>query len=123
MQEEKINKKEERERRIKKELKKLKKLYENNSKNTLKQIEELHYKAYFLLILSQDMEFELSSCEKFMVEVVNGSQFFKKANPLIKEYRETVKSYQAVLKQLDEFTKDKPLEPLKPDPLEEFVDS
>lgn len=123
MQEEKINKKEEREKRIKKELKKLKKLYENKSKNKMKQIEELLYKASFLLILSQDLECEISSSDKFLVEVMNGSQYFKKVNPLIKEYRETVKSYQAVLKQLDELTKDTPLEPPVKDPLEEFVDS
>lgn len=123
MQEEKINKKEERKKRIKKELNKLKKLYKNNSENKKKQIEELLYKASFLLILSQDLESEISSSDKFMVEVVNGSQYFKKVNPLIKEYRETVKSYQAVLKQLDEFTKDTPLEPSKPDALMEFINS
>ena len=123
MQEEKINKKEERKKRIKKELNKLNKLYKNNSENKKKQIEELLYKASFLLILSQDLESEISSSDKFMVEVVNGSQYFKKVNPLIKEYRETVKSYQAVLKQLDEFTKDTPLEPSKPDALMEFINS
>ena len=123
MQEEKINKKEERKKRINKELNKLKKLYKNNSENKKKQIEELLYKASFLLILSQDLESEISSSDKFMVEVVNGSQYFKKVNPLIKEYRETVKSYQAVLKQLDEFTKDTPLEPSKPDALMEFINS
>lgn len=96
----------EKEKRIKKEITLLKKIYCNIPKEKMQKIQELINRASFLLIMAQDMEIEILKEKDFTVVTVNASQSFTKPNPLLKEYRETIKSYQAVLKQLNDLTKD-----------------
>lgn len=121
--EEEITKKIEREKRIKKEMQKIKKMYKNLSKEKMTKIQELIYRASFLLIMAQDMESDLIECKSFTTTTINASQTFVKTNPLLKDYRDTIKSYQAVIKQLDDLTKDELInEPVK-DELEDFIDN
>lgn len=103
-----------REKRIKKEIKRLSKIY-NCDKEKIK---ELIKRSSFLLVIAEDMEAELKEAN-FTAETINASQQFVKANPLLKEYRETIKTYQNCLKQLTDMTKDIIVSPQK-DPLEEF---
>lgn len=106
--------------RITKEKANLKKSFKANSKEKQEIIDKLIDRAAFLLIMSQDMEQELMSIEKYTSTTINASQTFTKANPLLKDYRETVKSYQTVLKQLCDFTKDEKSTGQK-DELEDFL--
>ena len=56
------------------------------------------------------------------VETINASQYFIKANPLLKDYRDTIKSYQTVIKQLCDLVKnDASSEKKEPDELEAFI--
>lgn len=119
---EELNKKSEKEKRIKKEMLKIKKLYKNLPKEKLAKVQELIYRASFLLVMAQDMEEELKNCETYISTTINASQKFTKPNPLLKEYRDTIKSYQAVIKQLDDLTKDDLISEPKKDELDEFLD-
>ena len=101
-----INKKEEKQKRIKKEMLKIRKLYKNSTKENLNKIQELIYRASFLLVMAQDMEEELIKIDSFTITTINASQTFTKTNPLLKDYRDTIKSYQSVIKQLDDLIKD-----------------
>ena len=121
--EEKITKKDEREKRIKKEMQKIKKLYKNLSKEKMVKIQELIYRASFLLVLAQDMELELIKYDSFITTTINASQSFVKTNPLLKDYRDTIKSYQSVIKQIDDLTKDDVITDPVPDDLDNFIDS
>ena len=121
--EEKITKKDEREKRIKKEMQKIKKLYKNLSKEKMVKIQELIYRASFLLVLAQDMELELIKYDSFITTTINASQSFVKTNPLLKDYRDTIKSYQSVIKQIDDLTKDDVIKDPVPDDLDNFIDS
>lgn len=121
--EEKITKKNEREKRIKKEMQKIKKLYKNLSKEKMVKIQELIYRASFLLVLAQDMELELIKYDSFITTTINASQSFVKTNPLLKDYRDTIKSYQSVIKQIDDLTKDDVITDPVPDELDNFIDS
>ncbi len=121
--EEKITKKDEREKRIKKEMQKIKKLYKNLSKEKMVKIQELIYRASFLLVLAQDMELELIKYDSFITTTINASQSFVKTNPLLKDYRDTIKSYQSVIKQIDDLTKDDVITDPVPDELDNFIDS
>lgn len=118
----KINKKYEKEKRIKKEMSKIKKIYKSLSKEKKVKIEELIYRASFLLVMAQDMEEELKKCDSYTSTTINASQKFVKPNPLLKEYRDTIKSYQAVLKQLDDLTKDYLISEPPRDELDDFLD-
>ena len=88
-----------REERIEIEEKRIKSILKNIPKNVKKTTEKLVKRAAFLLILTEDMEEKLKD-EDFLKTTINASQEFIKANPLLKEYRDTIKSYQAVIKQL-----------------------
>ncbi len=90
----------EREERIKIEEKRIKSILKDIPKNVKKTTEKLVKRAAFLLILTEDMEEKLQQDNDFLKTTVNASQEFVKANPLLKEYRDTIKSYQAVIKQL-----------------------
>lgn len=112
----------EKEKRIKKEINRLKKLYKDipNSKKEI--IKELINRASFLLILSQDIESNIKMLDDFVVVTVNASQEFTKPNPLFKEYRDTVKSYQTVIKQLNDLVKGcEHSDKSEPDELEAFI--
>ena len=120
---EEINKKEVKTKKIKKELNNIKKIYKKVPKEKLLKINDLMYRAAFLLVMAKDMEEELLNCDSYTTKTINASQTFLKTHPLCKDYRDTIKSYQAVIKQLDDMTKDDiPAEPSK-DELDEFLDS
>lgn len=121
--EENLKKIDEFEKRIKKESIKLKRIFKNSNKKNMSKIEELINRASFLLVVSQDIERELKLNNNYTITTINASQTFTKPNPLLKEYRDTVKAYQAVIKQLDEMSEDKNNlpPPTKLDELEEFI--
>ena len=77
--------------------------------------------ASFLLVLSEDMERSIKQ-NNLTFETINASQSFTKSNPLLKDYRDTVKSYQTVLKQLCDLMKNEVVDPSGlPDELEKFI--
>lgn len=119
--EEKNNNSKQKEKRIKKEMQKLKKLYKELSKEKMTKISELIYRASFLLVMIQDMEQEIIQYENFVTTTINASQTFIKTNPLLKDYRDTIKTYQSVLKQLEDLTKDETLEAPGKDELDEWL--
>lgn len=106
--------------RITKEKNKLYKLFDSNNPEKKHLINRLIDRAAFLLVLSEDMETDIKE-ENLTVLTVNSSQSFIKANPLLKDYRDTVKSYQTVLKQLIDLIKNETTNTDEPDELEEFL--
>lgn len=110
----------EKEERIRKEIKRLNKLFKNLSKNEKELIKELVKRASFLLILAEDMEKEIKAKDKVTQVIENSSQRFIKADPIFKEYRDTVKNYQSVIKQLTDLVKDYKIPTEEKDPLIEF---
>lgn len=106
--------------RITKEKNKLYKLFETNNIERKHIINRLVDRASFLLILSEDMETQIKE-EDLTILTINSSQSFTKSNPLLKDYRDTVKSYQTVLKQLVDLTKNDNQLNDDPDELEEFL--
>lgn len=106
-------------KKVNKEKKKLLKVYGNSS--NIEVVERLVDRASFLLVMTQEIEEELNNLKEYTTVTDNASQHFLKSNPLLKDYRDTVKSYQLVLKQLTDLTKND-LKPDEPDPLKEFLD-
>ena len=89
-------------------------------KKTSERLEKLREYYAQLGQVREDMEAELIGCEKYTTTTINASQTFIKSNPLLKDYRDTVKSYQTVLKQLCDLTKDEK-NPVEKDELEQFL--
>ena len=111
-----------REQRIEIEIKKLNKIFNKIPKKKKDLTKELIKRASFLLIIAEDMEQEINTKESVLETTINASQQFVKANPLFKEYRDTVKSYQAVIKQLTDFVKeDGTMQPQTVNPLIDFI--
>lgn len=112
-----------REERIKKEESRIKSILKDVPKNIKKTTEKLSKRAAFLLILIEDLEEKLNENTDFLKTTINASQEFVKANPLLKEYRDTVKSYQAVIKQLTDLAviKDKEDDAKDKDKPDEFM--
>lgn len=111
--------------RITKEYNRLTKLFEVSSKDKLHVINKLCARASFLLILAEDIEKDINS-DNLTVLTVNASQQFTKSNPLLKDYRDTVKSYQTVVKQLCDLSKNESNsspEKILPDELESFLNT
>ena len=107
--------------RITKEQNKLKKLYSSVSKEKEHIVKKLIDRASFLLILSEDMEKEIKNGELLML-TINASQQFVKSHPLLKDHRDTVKSYQTVLKQLYDLTKNDSSSNDEDDELRKFLE-
>ena len=110
--------------RITKEYNRLCKLFSTSQEDKLHVIKKLCARASFLLILAEDIEKNINS-DNLTVLTINASQQFTKANPLMKDYRDTVKSYQTVVKQLCDLTKNDSSNNSKnePDELEEFLNT
>ncbi len=107
--------------RITTEYNRLVKLFIGKSEAQKHVIQKLSKRAAFLLILSEDMEKDIQSTD-MTVETINASQYFIKANPLLKDYRDTIKSYQTVIKQLCDLVKNDAFpEKKEPDELEAFI--
>lgn len=111
---------ENRKKRIDKEKKNFEKIFSSVSQEKKNIISKLLDTAAFLLIMIQDMEAELIKCDGYTMTTINASQTFTKSNPLLKDYRDTIKSYQTVLKQLCDLTKDEK-NPVEKDELEMFL--
>ena len=111
---------ENRKKLIEKVKKNFEKIFNSVSSEKKDIIKKLIERASFLLVMIHDMETELMQCESYTTTTINASQTFIKSNPLLKDYRDTVKSFQTVLKQLCDLTKDGK-NPVKPDALEEFL--
>lgn len=90
--------------RITKEYNRLIKLYVIDNVINSHVIKKLCARASFLLILAEDIEKDINS-DNLTVLTINASQQFTKSNPLLKDYRDTVKSYQTVIKQLCDLSK------------------
>ena len=111
------------ETRITKEYNKLSKLFISSHPEKEHVIKKLIKRASFLLILAEDMEKDIQSSE-LTTETINGSQSFVKSNPLLKDYRDTIKSYQTVIKQLCDLLKNEGNpEKNMPDELEAFLNN
>lgn len=107
--------------RITAEYNKLCTLFKSDSADKNHVIKKLIKRASFLMVLSEDMERDIRKAELTMT-TINASQSFTKSNPLLKDYRDTVKSYQTVLKQLCDLVKDSSLSDKSvPDELEMFL--
>lgn len=107
--------------RITKEKNKLYKLFSTTNIEKQHIINRLIDRASFLLILSEDMETQIKDSD-LTILTVNSYQSFTKSNPLLKDYRDTVKSYQTVLKQLCDLIKnDSQMDANESDELEEFL--
>lgn len=91
--------------RITSEYNKLSRIFVSSYPEKNHVIKKLIKRASFLLILSEEMEKDIRSSE-LTTETINASQSFIKSNPLLKDYRDTVKSYQTVVKQLCDLIKD-----------------
>ena len=112
--------------RITKENNRLIKLYVVDPKdNRSHVIKKLCARASFLLILSEDIERDINN-DDLTVLTINANQQFVKSNPLLKDYRDTVKSYQTVVKQLCDLSKNgssSSNDKTEPDELEDFMNS
>lgn len=111
-----------RDKRIQSEIKKLNKEFSCATSDKKVILARLINRAAFLLVVAEDLETELKSHERFLETTVNATQQFVKANPLLKEYRDTVKSYQSMIKQLVEITKGEVAEKVSDDLLD-FIGS
>jgi len=110
-------------KRITYEYNKLVKLFTSKASEKKHVIQKLSKRAAFLLVLSEEMEKNIQSSD-MTVETINASQSFIKANPLLKDYRDTIKSYQTVIKQLCDLVKNEPAsEKDELDELEKFLSS
>ena len=112
-----------RDERIKKEETRIKSILKDIPKNTRKTAEKLSKRAAFLLVLIEELEEKINENTDFLKITINASQEFVKANPLLKEHRDTVKSYQSVIKQLTDLavTKDKEDDTKNKDKPDEFM--
>jgi len=106
-------------KKIKKATKEISKIFKNVSMANQPKIKELINRCAFLLVMAKEMEANLIQTDDFYTIVINKSQRYVKIDPLLREYRDTVKSYQQVVKQLIEITKGEVVD--KDDLLKEFL--
>ena len=106
-------------KKLKKATKEISKIFKNVSMTNQPKIKELINRCAFLLVMAKEMEANLIQTDDFYTIVINKSQQYVKIDPLIREYRDTVKSYQQVVKQLIEITKGEVVD--KDDLLKEFL--
>ena len=92
-------------KKLKKAAKKISEIFKNVSMANQPKIKELINRCAFLLVMAKEMEENLIQTDDFYTIVINKSQQYVKIDPLLREYRDTVKSYQQVVKQLIEITK------------------
>lgn len=106
-------------KKLKKATKEICKIFKNISMANQPKIKELINRCAFLLVMAKEMEENLMQTDDFYTIVINKSQQYVKIDPLLREYRDTVKSYQQVVKQLIEITKGEVVD--KDDLLKEFL--
>lgn len=92
-------------KKLKKATKEISEIFKNVSMANQPKIKELINRCAFLLVMAKEMEENLIQTDDFYTIVINKSQQYVKIDPLLREYRDTVKSYQQVVKQLIEITK------------------
>lgn len=106
-------------KKLKKATKEISKIFKNVSMANQPKIKELINRCAFLLVMAKEMEGNLIQTDDFYTIVINKTQQYVKIDPLLREYRDTVKSYQQVVKQLIEITKGEVVD--KDDLLKEFL--
>ena len=106
-------------KKLKKATNEISKIFKNVSMANKPKIKELINRCAFLLVMAKEMEANLIQIDDFYTIVINKSQQYVKIDPLLREYRDTVKSYQQVVKQLIEITKGEVVD--KDDLLKEFL--
>lgn len=106
-------------KKLKKATKEISEIFKNVSMANQPKIKELINRCAFLLVMAKEMEENLIQTDDFYTIVINKSQQYVKINPLLREYRDTVKSYQQVVKQLIEITKGEVVD--KDDLLKKFL--
>lgn len=106
-------------KKLKKATKEISKIFKNVSMANQPKIKELINRCAFLLVMAKEMEGTLIQTDDFYTIVINKTQQYVKIDPLLREYRDTVKSYQQVVKQLIEITKGEVVD--KDDLLKEFL--
>jgi hypothetical protein len=106
-------------KKLKKATKEISEIFKNVSMANQPKIKELINRCAFLLVMAKEMEENLIQTNDFYTIVINKSQQYVKIDPLLREYRDTVKSYQQVVKQLIEITKGEVVD--KDDLLKKFL--
>jgi hypothetical protein len=106
-------------KKLKKATKEISEIFKNVSIANQPKIKELINRCAFLLVMAKEMEENLIQTDDFYTIVINKSQQYVKIDPLLREYRDTVKSYQQVVKQLIEITKGEVVD--KDDLLKKFL--
>ena len=106
-------------KKLKKATKEISEIFKNVSMANQPKIKELINRCAFLLVMAKEMEENLIQTDDFYTIVINKSQQYVKIDPLLREYRDTVKSYQQVVKQLIEITKGEVVD--KDDLLKKFL--
>lgn len=106
-------------KKLKKATKEISEIFKNVSMANQPKIKELINRCAFLLVMAKEMEENLIQTDDFYTIVINKSQQYVKIDPLLREYRDTVKSYQQVVKQLIEITKGEVID--KDDLLKKFL--
>lgn len=106
-------------KKLKKATKEISEIFKNVSMANQPKIKELINRCAFLLVMAKEMEENLIQTDDFYTIVINKSQQYVKIDPLLREYRDTVKSYQQVVKQLIEITKGEGVD--KDDLLKKFL--
>lgn len=106
-------------KKLKKTTKEISEIFKNVSMANQPKIKELINRCAFLLVMAKEMEENLIQTDDFYTIVINKSQQYVKIDPLLREYRDTVKSYQQVVKQLIEITKGEVVD--KDDLLKKFL--
>ena len=106
-------------KKLKKATKEISEIFKNVSMANQPKIKELINRCAFLLVMAKEMEANLIQTDDFYTIVINKSQQYVKIDPLLREYRDTVKSYQQVVKQLIEITKGEVVD--KDDLLKKFL--
>lgn len=106
-------------KKLKKATKEISEIFKNVSMANQSKIKELINRCAFLLVMAKEMEENLIQTDDFYTIVINKSQQYVKIDPLLREYRDTVKSYQQVVKQLIEITKGEVVD--KDDLLKKFL--
>ena len=112
--------KQQREELIDKEYKKLMKIYKNVPEQKKNLVQNLCKQLSFCMVTLQEVKDDILE-KGTIVEFTQGSQHYLKENPSVGVFNRLCKTYQSLLKQLNDFSEVK-IE-VKDDPLIEFAKS
>lgn len=112
--------KQQREELIDKEYKKLMKIYKNVPEQKKNLVQNLCKQLSFCMVTLQEVKDDILE-KGTIVEFTQGSQHYLKENPSVGVFNRLCKTYQSLLKQLNDFSEVKT--EVKDDPLIEFAKS